>query len=205
MNFEGNILFELPLLRQPIRHLNKMQGMEKKYSGHAWCNMKTTNIKNDFGLGFQHSKCLGHLQYQNNACNKFFQSSVHNEVVWNGDSTHLPIVGHYVLSCIVFTIGCKLCGAMPFYTKTCKCWMYYVGHKLDTFSRTTIHLKTHVHSTQDDMCREANKVLFEREVFRTPNKKNFTIDLFANVSFMLQHLFNKDNPMARWIFFCSFW
>jgi hypothetical protein len=153
MNFDGDILFELPLLRQLTRHFNKMQGMEKRYNGHAWCNMKATNYKNDFGLGFQRSKCLGHLLYQNNTCNKFFQSSAHNEVVWNGDSINLPIVGHYVLSCLVFTIGYKLCDVVPFYMKTYKCWIYYVVHKLNIFSRITIHLKAHVHSTQDDMCR----------------------------------------------------
>lgn len=71
------------------------------------------------------------------------------------------------------------------------------GYERNTIcSLLVIHLKAHVHATQDDMCREANKVLVEREVFHTPNKKNFAIDLFVNVSFMLQYIFNEDDPMA---------
>jgi hypothetical protein len=32
--------------------------MDRKHNGHAWCKVKTTNIKNDFGLGFCSDKCM---------------------------------------------------------------------------------------------------------------------------------------------------
>lgn len=69
--------------------------------------------------------------------------------------------------------------------------MYYVIHKLDTFSRASIHLNTHVHLIANDKCREALekiKGLIEVEVFCTPN----AIALVANKTFLFHHLFNED-------------
>jgi hypothetical protein len=59
--FNGDILFKFPLMRHPLGHSGQLQGMDKKYDGHAWCKLKTNNIKNMFELGFKTMKCLGHL------------------------------------------------------------------------------------------------------------------------------------------------
>jgi hypothetical protein len=42
--FDGDVLFELlPMLPNAHGSL-KMQGMDRKYDGHAWCIVITTNI-----------------------------------------------------------------------------------------------------------------------------------------------------------------
>lgn len=53
INFKNDILFELLPLHQPIKHFDQMQGMDWKYDDHVWCKVKTTNIKNEFELGFE--------------------------------------------------------------------------------------------------------------------------------------------------------
>jgi hypothetical protein len=57
----GDILFELPPMHHPLGHSKQLQGMDRKYDGHAWCKLQINNIKNAFGLGFKTTKCLRHL------------------------------------------------------------------------------------------------------------------------------------------------
>ncbi len=38
-----------------------MQGMDRKYDGHAWCKLATTNIKKLFRLSFEKARYLSHL------------------------------------------------------------------------------------------------------------------------------------------------
>jgi hypothetical protein len=59
--FNGNVTFELPPLLANIHNSSQMQGMDRKYDGHVWCKVVTTNIKNSFGLNFKKVCCLGHL------------------------------------------------------------------------------------------------------------------------------------------------
>ncbi len=61
IKFNGDILFELPHMRHSLGPSEQLQGMDRKYNGHAWCKLQTNNIKNLFGLGFRMMKCLGHL------------------------------------------------------------------------------------------------------------------------------------------------
>jgi len=37
--FNGDILFELPPLHHLLGHSEQLQGMDKKYDGHAWCKL----------------------------------------------------------------------------------------------------------------------------------------------------------------------
>ncbi len=51
----------------------QMQGMDKKYDGHAWCMVITINIKNSFGFCCRKDRCLGHLHcaqydYESSVC-----------------------------------------------------------------------------------------------------------------------------------------
>jgi hypothetical protein len=46
MTFNDDILFEMHLLSLSNLSLSQMQGMDKKYDGHAWSKVITTNIKN---------------------------------------------------------------------------------------------------------------------------------------------------------------
>ncbi len=48
--FNGDILFELPPLSPSNPSSLHMQGMDRKYDGHAWSKVITTNIKNSFGF-----------------------------------------------------------------------------------------------------------------------------------------------------------
>jgi hypothetical protein len=50
--FNGDILFELPLIHHPLQQSKKLQGMDRKFNGHVWCKLQTSNIKNSFRLGF---------------------------------------------------------------------------------------------------------------------------------------------------------
>ncbi len=51
--FDGDVLFELPLINNLDDHCGQMQGMDRKYNGHFWCKVKTTNIKNYFNYIFR--------------------------------------------------------------------------------------------------------------------------------------------------------
>jgi hypothetical protein len=44
--FDGDVLFELPLIIPPPHMPLQMQGMDRKYDGHVWNKVITTNIKN---------------------------------------------------------------------------------------------------------------------------------------------------------------
>ncbi len=37
--FNGDILFELPLICHPLGHFGQLQGMDKKFDGHVWCKL----------------------------------------------------------------------------------------------------------------------------------------------------------------------
>jgi hypothetical protein len=37
--FNGDILFEFPLIRHPLGHFRQLQSMDKKYDGHVWCKL----------------------------------------------------------------------------------------------------------------------------------------------------------------------
>jgi len=74
--------------------------------------VKTTNIKYDFRLSFQNSKCLGHVCCLNDCYDEFVESSAHNESVWGANLIQLPIVDHYILGPLACTIGYKFCGVM---------------------------------------------------------------------------------------------
>jgi hypothetical protein len=48
ITFNGNVLFKLPLVPLIVHELLQMQGMDRKYNGHAWCKVITINIKKIF-------------------------------------------------------------------------------------------------------------------------------------------------------------
>jgi hypothetical protein len=69
-----------------------MQGIDRKYDGHAWCKVITTNIKNGFGLSFTKAPCLGHLHYMQDGYKHFVRCAFRNEIFWCDECTHIPIV-----------------------------------------------------------------------------------------------------------------
>ncbi len=59
--FNGDILFEMPLLSPSNPSSSQMQGTDIRYDGHAQSKVITTNIKNSFGFNFKKVHYLGHL------------------------------------------------------------------------------------------------------------------------------------------------
>jgi hypothetical protein len=81
ITFNGDVFFELPphvlsTMNKPLQ----MQGMDKKYDGHPWCKVITTNIKNSFELNFKKTHCLGHLWCLHYDCENFVSIGSCNEI-----------------------------------------------------------------------------------------------------------------------------
>jgi hypothetical protein len=152
--FNGDILFEFPPICHPLGQLGQLQGMDKKFDGHAWCKLQTSNIHNSFRLGFRMTKCLGHLWCQNDFYPLFQRFSTCNEVFWNGDSSQLPIFRQCFMKSPIYIISCKLCDSSPTSLQTCSSKMYYVVHKFSNLSRVVIHLGIHAHLVANK-CRES--------------------------------------------------
>jgi hypothetical protein len=128
--FNGDSLFELPHVRHPLGHSAQLQGMDRKYNGHAWYKLQTNNINNVFGLGFQMTKCLGHLYCQNDSCLLFQQSSSCNEVSWIGDYSQPSIVKQCLMKSLIYTISYKFCNSSPTCLQTCSCIMLFTNFQI---------------------------------------------------------------------------
>jgi hypothetical protein len=63
----GDVVFELPPVGSSVGNSQAkfMMGMDKRHDGYAWTKTITSHIKNDMGLTFHTSSCIGHLR-----CNK---------------------------------------------------------------------------------------------------------------------------------------
>jgi hypothetical protein len=53
ITFNDDVVFEFLPIHLPIGRYEQMQSMDRKYNGHVWCKVKTSNIKNNFGLGLE--------------------------------------------------------------------------------------------------------------------------------------------------------
>ncbi len=158
---------------------SQMQGMDRKYNGHTWSKVITTNIKNTFGLNLKKFQCLGHLHYDYNC---FIHFNVHNETVWILKSAHIPVKKQIVLGPFTTSLGCKFCNSLPFCVNDYKGQIFYVVHKLYSISKPTIHLGVHLHPIGDIKYKktmEETKMLIEEEVNQTLDMKTSTISLSA--------------------------
>lgn len=72
-------MFELPPLKSFCALVGLIQGMDKKHDGPPWCRTKNTNIKNNDGLKFKHSSCVGHVSCQNLQCVYYVRNNADNE------------------------------------------------------------------------------------------------------------------------------
>jgi hypothetical protein len=86
-----------------------MQGMDRKYNGHAWWKLVTTNIKNNFGLNFRKTRSLSQLHCMHDDCENFVCSSAHNELFWCGECVHIPIIRQLKLTTSHMSFGYKFC------------------------------------------------------------------------------------------------
>jgi hypothetical protein len=74
-----------------------MQGMDRKYNGHAWSKLVTTNIKFLFRFNFRKARYLGLLRCVQDDCENFLQFAVHNETFWCGECVHIAILGQMTI------------------------------------------------------------------------------------------------------------
>jgi hypothetical protein len=91
--FDDDVLFELSPILSTDQNPSEMQGMDKKYDGHAWNKLVITNIKKLFGLNFRKACYLGHLQYVQDVCENFVCSASCNETFRCGECVHIPVLG----------------------------------------------------------------------------------------------------------------
>ncbi len=78
--FNGDVFFKLPFVLSTTHKPLQIQGMDRKYDGHAWCKVITTHIKNNFGLNFRKARCLGHLWCLHDDCENFVHIGSRNEI-----------------------------------------------------------------------------------------------------------------------------
>ncbi len=81
-------------------------------------------------------------------------STTRNETFWCGECTHIPILGQMTMILSSSLLGCKSFHFPPFYLIDCDGRIYYVVHKLQFMSRTTIHLGIYNHPVVDGKCQE---------------------------------------------------
>ncbi len=131
--------------------------MDRKYNGRAWNKLVTTNIKNSFGLSFKKAHWLGHLQCVQDDCENFLCSTIHNETLWCGECTHIPILGRMIMIPSSSLLGCEFCHSPPIFVIDYGGWIYCVVHRLQSMSRIMIYLGVHNHLVTNGKWRESVK------------------------------------------------
>ncbi len=104
--------------------------MDKKYNTHYWRKVKTTNIKNEFNLTFYKTRCLGHLECQNDLYKYFIPNGSPNETTWIGNIVHILTKDCFAPS----SPYCKIYNVMSFFVNTCVTRLYYVMHKQENLT-----------------------------------------------------------------------
>ena len=84
--FNGDVIFELPPCgpSSSASGVKNLEGMNKRYDGHPWCKLVTTNIHNSDNLKFCKSYCASHLVCENENCEYLKRASKQNETEWSG-------------------------------------------------------------------------------------------------------------------------
>jgi hypothetical protein len=149
--FNGDVVFEFPSIcsLSTSSHVKFMVGMDKQYDGHVWTRTSTSYIKNDIGLTFQSTSCVGHLRCDNQDCE--YLSNVHrttlvNEMEWDGFTTTSFQVGCQPPS--QSSIICKMYKTPPACVATFEARIYYVFGG-DHMTCTCVHLGVHEHLVKD--------------------------------------------------------
>jgi hypothetical protein len=125
--FDGDVLFELLPILLTAHNPSQIQGMDRKYDGHVWCELVTTNIKISFGLNFRNVRCLGHLRCVQDDCENFVHST--SQTFWCGECAHILILVQMIMVPSIFLFKCKVCHTPPFCVMDCSGWIYYVVNR----------------------------------------------------------------------------
>jgi hypothetical protein len=90
--FNDDVVFEFPSIHRSSAstQVGLMLGMDKRHDGHVWTRTNTSHIKNDMGLTFRSTSCVGHLHCDNQDCeylNHVHRTSQVNEMERDGFTT----------------------------------------------------------------------------------------------------------------------
>jgi hypothetical protein len=86
--------------------------------------------------------------------------------------------GHIALGLPSSSLGCKFFNLPPLCVEDYDGRTYYVVHRLQSISRTTIHLGDHIHLIANGKCRESikeTKILIEQAMAHKLDLKIFAI------------------------------
>ncbi len=133
--------------------LSQMQGMDRRYNGHAWSKLVTTNIKKLSKFSFRKAYCLHHLWCVQDDCGNFVRSTTHNETFWCGECPHILVLSQ-VTMIPSSSLGCKFCHSPRFCVIDCDRQIYYVVHRFQSMLREAIHLGVHNHLVMDGKCQK---------------------------------------------------
>jgi hypothetical protein len=163
--FNGDVVLKLPPMGSSVKNLQAklMAGMDKRHDGHAWTKTITSHIKNDMGLTFCTSSCVGHLRCNNEDCE--YLSHVHrinplNETEWDGSTPTPFLAGDQPPS--ASSILCKIYKTPPFGVATCGARIYYVFGR-DDMTRACIHLGVYQHPVKDGEYKDFTRTIFSLE------------------------------------------
>jgi hypothetical protein len=86
--FNGDVVLEFPSTRSlsTSSQAGLMVDMDKRHDGHVWIRTSTSHIKNDMGLTFRSTSCVGHLRCDNQDCeylSRVHRTSLVNEMEWD--------------------------------------------------------------------------------------------------------------------------
>ena len=192
--FDGDVIFELPPCgpSSSASEAKNLEGMDKRYDGHPWCKLMTTNIHNSDNLKFRKSYCVGHLVCENANCEYLKRASKRNETEWSG-YTVIPFIAG---GCPPeqSTLVCMVCKMPPTCLGACKARIYFAYSDNPEMTRAAIHLGHHGHLVARGMYRDSTKVicrLIAEQVAKTPTATNSAITLFASKDFLGHYLFHN--------------
>ena len=192
--FNGDVIFELPPCgpSSSASRARNLEGMDKRYDGHPWCKLVTTNIHNSDNLKFHKSYCAGHLVCENSQCEYLKRASKKNEVEWSG----YTVIPFTATRCPPkqSTLVCMVCKMPPTCASACTARIYFAYSDNPNMTRATIHLGHHAHPVARGMYRDSTEVicgLIAEQVAKTPTATNSAITLSASKDFLGHYLFHN--------------
>ena len=198
--FDGDVIFELPPCGRTssASAAKNLEGMDKRYDGHPWCKLVTTNIHNSDNLKFCKSYCAGHLVCENSNCEYLKRASKRNETEWSG----YTVIPFTTGGCPPkqSTLVCMVCKMPPTCLGTCKARIYFAYSDNPEMTRATIHLGAHGHPVARGVYRDSTELicgLVAEQVAKTPTATNSAITLSASKDFLGHYLFHNGEGKKK--------
>ena len=192
--FDGDVIFELSPCGPSSSAIGarNLEGMDKRYDGHPWCKLVTTNIHNSDNLKFRKSYYAGHLVCENVNCEYLKRASKKNEIEWSG----YTVIPFTTSGCPPkqSTLVCMVCKMAPTCLCACTARIYFAYSNNPKMTRAAIHLGHHGHPIARGMYRDSTEVicgLIAEQVAKTPTATNSAITLSTSKDFLGHYLFHN--------------